>query len=192
MKNNKVVDLMNYDYINNSYTEEEFEDIQSHYDGKAEFDNGLIFLSSNTSIKHNEIKRNILTELSIYLKGSKCKAYDEQIEVIFKHEGDLRKYKPDIFVMCDDATRKGESFTSAPKIIFEILSKSTAKFDKGRKYDTYEKFGVLEYNIVEQNGFIVQHALIDGAYQIVNVYKNDDDYISTVFKDLKINLKDIF
>lgn len=192
MKNNKVVDLMNYDYINNSYTEEEFEDIQSHYDGKAEFDNGLIFLSSNTSIKHNEVKRNILTELSIYLKGSKCKAYDEQIEIIFKYKDDLRKYKPDIFVMCDDATRKGESFTSAPKIIFEILSKSTAKFDKGRKYDTYEKFGVLEYNLVEQNGFIVQHALIDGAYQIVNVYKNDDDYISTVFKDLKINLKDIF
>ena len=88
--------------------------------------------------------------------------------------------------MCEDATKKGESFTSAPKVIFEILSKSTAKFDKGRKYDTYEKFGVLEYNLVEQNGFIVQHKLIDGAYQIVNVYKNNDDYESVVFSDLKI------
>ena len=110
----------------------------------------------------------------------------------FKNKDDLRKYKPDIFIMCDDATRKGESFTSAPKVIFEILSKSTAKFDKGRKYDTYEKFGVLEYNLIEQNGFIVQHKLIDGAYQIVNVYKNDDSYISTVFKGLEINLRDIF
>lgn len=182
---------MNYDYILN-YTEDEFEDIQSHYDGKAEYDNGLIILSTTTSIKHNEIKRNILTELSIYLKGSKCKAYDEQIEVIFKHQEDIRKYKPDIFVMCEDATKKGESFTSVPKLIFEILSKSTAKFDKGRKYDTYEKFGVLEYNLVEQNGFIVQHKLIDGAYQIVNVYKNNDDYLSVVFPDLKINLNDIF
>lgn len=182
---------MNYDYIN-TYSEEEFEDIQSHYDGKAEYDNGFIFLSSNTPIKHNEIKRNILTEFSMYLKGSKCKVYDEQIEVIFKYNDDIRKYKPDIFVMCEDATKKGESFTSAPKVIFEILSKSTAKFDKGRKYNTYEKFGVLEYNLVEQNGFIVQHALIDGAYEIVNVYKNNDEYISTVFPNLKINLKDIF
>lgn len=65
------------------------------------------------------------------------------------NQDDIRKYKPDIFVMCEDATKKGESFTSAPKLIFEILSKSTAKFDKGRKYDTYEKFGVLEYNLVE-------------------------------------------
>lgn len=30
--------------------------------------------------------------------------------------------------------------------------------------------GGVEYNLVEQNGFIVQHKLIDGAYQIVNVY----------------------
>ena len=182
---------MNYDYVNN-YSEEEFEDIQAHYDGKAEYDNGLIFLSSTTSIKHNQIKRNILTELSIYLKVSKYQVYDEQIEVIFNYKDDIRKYKPDIFIMCEDATKKGESFTSTPKVIFEILSKSTAKFDKGRKYDTYERFGVLEYNLVEQTGFIVQHALIDGAYQIVNVYKNSDEYSSTVFSDLKINLTDIF
>lgn len=182
---------MNYDYIHN-YSEDEFEDIQAHYDGKAEYDNGLIFLSLPASIKHNEIKRNIFTEFSIYLKGSKCKVYDEQIEVIFNYRDDIRKYKPDIFVMCEDATKKGESFTSAPKLIFEILSKSTAKFDKGRKYDTYEKFGVLEYNLVEQTGFIVQHKLIDGAYQIVNVYKNNDEYESVVFPDLKISLNDIF
>ena len=108
------------------------------------------------------------------------------------NQDDIRKYKPDIFVMCEDATKKGESFTSAHKLIFEILSKSTAKFDKGRKYDTYEKFGVLEYNLVEQTGFIVQHKLIDGAYQIVNVYKNNDEYESVVFPDLKISLNDIF
>ena len=99
---------MNYDYINN-YSEDEFEDIQAHYDGKAEYDNGLIFLSSTTSIKHNEIKRNILTEFSIYLKSSKCKVYDEQIEVIFNDKDDIRKYKPDIFVMCGDASEKSES-----------------------------------------------------------------------------------
>ena len=182
---------MNHDYLN-YYTEDEFEDIQAHYDGIAEFDNGLIFLSSNTSIRHNAIKRNILTELAIYLKGSKCDVYDEQIEVIFSYKDDLRKYKPDIFIMCDNASKKGESFTTPPKVIFEILSKSTAKFDKGRKYNTYEQFGVLEYNLVEPNGFIIQHSLIDSTYQIVNVYKDDDYYTSTVFKDLKINLKDIF
>ena len=39
------------------YSEEDFEEIQKNFNGKAEFDNGSIFLTSNTSIEHNRIKR---------------------------------------------------------------------------------------------------------------------------------------
>ena len=61
------------------YTEKEFEEIQANFNGKAEYENGEIILASNTSIKHNLIKGNILAALIMYLKGSKCRAYDEQI-----------------------------------------------------------------------------------------------------------------
>lgn len=41
-------------YIRNVfYTEEEFEEIQANFNGKAEYDNGVIYLNSNTSKKHN-------------------------------------------------------------------------------------------------------------------------------------------
>ena len=102
------------------YTEKEFEEIQANFNGKAEYENGEIILASNTSIKHNLIKGNILAALIMYLKGSKCRAYDEQIEVIFKNESELHKYKPDVFVMCDNPEKQGESFLSPPKIIFEV------------------------------------------------------------------------
>ena len=69
------------DYI---YSEEDFEEIQKNFNGKAEFDNGSIFLTSNTSIEHNRIKRRILSKLDDFFKGSKCEPFDEQIEVIFK------------------------------------------------------------------------------------------------------------
>ena len=42
------------DYI---YSEEDFEEIQKNFNGKAEFDNGSIFLTPSTSIEHNRIKR---------------------------------------------------------------------------------------------------------------------------------------
>lgn len=182
---------MNMDYIR-LYTEEEFEEIQSKYDGKAEYDNGMIHLSSNTSIRHNEIITNINMYLSLYLKHSKCRTYTEQIEVIFRSDNDIRKYKPDVFVMCEDATKSGESFTSSPKIIFEVISKSTSSHDYITKLAVYQKYGVLEYNIVEQSGKIIQYTLEDGTYTISDVYKNDDEYKSTAFPDLKINLNDIF
>lgn len=178
-----------YNYI---YTETEFEEIQKKFDGKAEYDNGHIFLSSNTSIRHNEIKSNILANLILFLKGSNCKAYDEQIEVIFRNDQEVYKYKPDVFVMCDDATKNGESFTSSPKIIFEIISKSTASHDYITKLAVYQKFGVLEYNIVEQNGHIIQYVLEGGTYFIKDTFKGDDTYISSFFPELKINLSDIF
>ena len=178
--------------VKSYYTEKEFEEIQENFNGKAEYENGEIILASNTSIKHNLIKGNILAALIMYLKSSKCRAYDEQIEVIFKNESELHKYKPDVFVMCDNPEKQGKSFLSAPKIIFEVISRSTANHDYITKLYVYQKFGVLEYNIVEQNGLIVQYTLIDGQYQITNTFKGEEVYTSTIFKDLSINLKDIF
>lgn len=178
--------------LNSHYTEEDFEEIQSKFNGKVEYENGEIILSSNTSIKHNSIKGNILAALIMFLKGSKCKAYDEQIEVIFKNESELHKYKPDVFVMCDNPDKVGESFTSSPKIVFEVISKSTANHDYITKLYVYQKFGVLEYNIVEQNGFIVQYTLIESQYRITNTFKIGDVYTSSIFNGLKIDLKDIF
>lgn len=174
------------------YTEAEFEDIQAKFDGKAEYDNGMIYLSSDTGVYHNEIISNINTYLTLYFKGSKCKSYTEQIEVIFQSDNDLKKYKPDIFIMCNDAIRKGESFISVPKVIFEVVSKSTSSHDYITKLAAYQRYGVPEYNIVEQNGNIIQYSFEDGRYHILNTYKNNDDYVSCVFPDLKINLKDIF
>jgi len=55
--------------------------------------------------------------------------------------------------------------TQAPKIIFEVLSKATAKKDRGIKYDLYEKEGVNYYIIVdpqEENAKVYQ--LQNGVY----------------------------
>lgn len=174
------------------YSEEEFEKIQENFNGKAEFDNGSIFLSSSTSIEHNRIKRKILSKLDTFFYNSKCEPFDEQIEVIFQNKDEVYKYKPDIFVMCENSTKRGESFTSAPKIVFEVVSKSTASHDYITKLAVYQKFKVEEYNIVEQSGKIIQYSLVDNQYIIADVYKNDDEYVSMVFSDLKISLRDIY
>lgn len=174
------------------YTEEDFENIQANYNGKAEYSNGYVVLSSNTSIQHNKIISRLNFKLMTFLDKSKCDVYMESIEVIFRNNEEVYKYKPDVFVMCEDSTRQGESFTSSPKIIFEVISKSTASHDYITKLDVYQRFGVLEYNLVEQDGYIVQYSLIDGQYKITNVFKDKDSYVSTVFPDMIISLEDIF
>ena len=173
-------------------TLEQFEEIQSKYDCVCEYLNGEILFSSRTSRQHNRVVRKILTKLDIYLEGSKCEPFAEQIEVIFKNESEQYNFLPDVFVMCEDAKTLGESFISTPKIIFEVVSEKYSDNDYFIKARIYQKFGVLEYNIVEPSGSITQYRLINGHYGTPKVFENNDVYNSVVFDDLKIKLEDIF
>jgi Uma2 family endonuclease len=60
----------------------------------------------------------------------------------------------------------------------------------------YAEFGVLEYCIVEQDGKIMQYRLYenDGLKYFVHedTFKINDKYVSTIFKGLTFDLKDIF
>lgn len=125
------------------YTEADFEDVQANYSGKAEYSNGYIVLSSSTSIKHNKIISMLNFKLMSFLDKSKCDVYTESIEVIFRNNEEVYKFKPDVFVMCEEKKMKGESFISPPKIIFEVISKSTAGHDYITKLDVYQRLESL-------------------------------------------------
>ena len=115
----------------------------------------------------------------------------EQIPIIFQDETSKYEYQPDVFVMCDGKT-KGEKYISIPTIVFEVLSKTTASNDLFVKPLIYEKFGVIEYNIVHQSGNIIQYGLINGQYDIIASFNQKDEYKSIVFSELKFPLEDIF
>ena len=60
-------------------------------------------------------------------------------------------YQPDIFFISNahlfDIEEDG--VYGAPDLVIEILSPSTASYDRGSKMDAYQKFGVKEYWIVD-------------------------------------------
>lgn len=164
---------------------------QETYEGKIEYHNGKIVYISPTSIKHNKIITNIVYELKKYFKGSKCEVHSEQIAVLFENDNEKYEYQPDVFVICEGKT-KGEKYISSPIIIFEVVSKSTASNDYFSKPLIYSKFGVREYNIIEQNGSIIQYGLEDGIYIIKNTSNSKGNYQSIVFSDLSFSFEKIF
>ena len=178
------------DLIKNTYiTPDEYERLQDTFECKTEYSNGTIIMHSNTGIRHNKIVTKIARKLGNFFEGSKCDVYTEQIEVIFD---EFHKYKPDIFVMCDNDRNKlkGESFIAVPKIIFEVISRSTAGHDRVTKLQVYKKYGVLEYVMVESDDVFTQCTLVDGEYT-VKEYELGDEYISSVFPTLKFKLDDV-
>jgi Uncharacterized protein conserved in cyanobacteria len=178
---------------------EEFLSIQENYEGRVEYNNGEIIYMSPTSRNHNKIVRRIARHLEDFLLGSKCEVYTEQVAVVFESDLKRKEYQPDVFVICEDAKTRGEKFITPPKVIFEVVSRTTdtmIRNDYYIKMNGYAEFGVLEYCIVEQDGKIMQYKLYenDGLKYYVHedTFKINDKYISTIFTGLTFELKDIF
>jgi len=115
------------------------------WEGKWELIDGIPYsMAPAPMIKH----QNISSKIAWILQGAlidctKCQAL---LPVDWKIADDIT-VQPDNSVICHNPKNKAY-ITKAPKIIFEILSKSTAKKDKSIKYDLYEKEGVKYYIIV--------------------------------------------
>ncbi len=83
--------------------------------------------------------------------------------------------QPDNSVICHKP--KNEAYINQPpKIIFEILSKNTAKKDTKLKYELYEQEGVRNYIIVDPDEHIAKvYELKDGRY--IKVCDASDDRV---------------
>jgi Uma2 family endonuclease len=70
--------------------------------------------------------------------------------------------RPDIVVFCDEPM---ERLTKTPRIIFEIVSKSSIMIDEGLKFEIYQKEGVEYYVLVyPETKDVVCYKYKDGAF----------------------------
>jgi len=78
-------------------------------------------------------------------------------------------------------------------MIIEILSPSSVKLDRRKKYQLYEKAGVKEYWIVDPvNESVEIHFLIGNQYKFQGVFTKGDNISVNVLTGLKLDLNQIF
>jgi Uma2 family endonuclease len=148
-------------------------------------------MSPAPMIKHQSISAKIARVLSEAFDG--CQKCQVLMPIDWKISDDT-VVQPDNSVICH--TPKNEAYISiAPKIIFEILSKSTAKKDVTVKFDLYEKEGVKYYIIIDPNSEVAKiYHLQNGKYiKLCDV--NDkvvDFYIEECDKKIEFDFSKIF
>jgi Uma2 family endonuclease len=151
------------------------------WDDKWELIYGVAYaMSPAPIIKHQTISANITSQLKQTF--SNCRRCQVLLPVDWKID-DETIVQPDNSVICH--IPKHEAYISkAPKIIFEILSKSTAKKDKTIKFDLYEKEGVNYYIIVDPKDEVAKvYKLKDGKY--IKMCDATDEKIKFEFKECK-------
>jgi len=120
--------------------------------GKHEFYRGDVFAMAGASTRHNRIAGNIFARLHQLLEDRECEPFgsDQRIRI---GPIDLSTY-PDVSVICggvdvDAVDRHG---ATNPRVIVEVLSKSTENYDRGRKFEFYQHLeSFAEYVVVYQD-----------------------------------------
>jgi len=102
--------------------------------------------------------------------------------------------QPDLLVVCDPAKLNSRGCAGAPDWIIEIASPSTASKDHILKREIYERFGVIEYWIVQplDRLIVVYHLGSDNRYGKPAVYSDSDIVTAGILPDIQIDLNQIF
>jgi Uma2 family endonuclease len=121
-----------------------------------QFMDGEIFAMAGATRRHNLATTNISTELNIQLRETDCEVYATDFRVKIR---DDHKVYTDVAVACGDIDVEGNETTLLnPIVVFEVLSKSTEKRDRGDKAEDYFRLKSLqEYLLVSQYRVRVKH-----------------------------------
>jgi Uma2 family endonuclease len=122
---------------------------------KHEYRQGEIYAMAGVIDAHVTIAGNIFALLRNHVRGKGCRAYTSDMKVRIERANSF--YYPDVMVTCDDRDRTPEDFKRYPRLIVEVLSPSTAAFDRGDKFADYRTIETLqEYVLVSQDRLSVE------------------------------------
>ena len=165
---------------------------------RYEIIDGVPYMMAAPFRRHQRILGDIYFRLRTFLQGKTCEVFVAPFDVrlaIYGEIGDdvINVVQPDIMVYCDESKHDERGGNDAPDIVIEILSPSSAKNDRNRKFNLYEKACVKEYWIVDgANKTIEIFALENGKFALKELLLTEDTITSSVLEGLEIKASDIF
>ena len=138
-------------------TEQDYLTLERAAQYKSEFVGGEMFAMSGGSARHSLLAGQVRSELHAQLKGSGCAAFTSDLRVRTPI-GD--QFYPDVSVCCGPMQTPDGSMDvyTNPVVIVEVLSPSTANYDRGLKSVLYREIPSLkDYLIFHYDAIHVEH-----------------------------------
>lgn len=140
---------------------------------KHEYIHGQVCAMAGGTLPHNDIAVNLTSALRLFLRGTGCKVRMADAKVQVSAAGPY--FYPDLVVSCDDRDQRAIEAISYPKCIVEVLSPSTAGFDRGDKFRYYRRIPTLEEYVLidaEKVGIDCYRKTIAGKWELT-AYPDD-------------------
>lgn len=136
-------------------TAEEYLEWESKQELRHEYIDGEILAMTGGTIPHTKIYLNLYRSLYPHLRQRGCEAYVSDVKV--QANQNSRYFYPDLVVTCHPDDLKARDFITHPKVIIEVISPSTANYDRGDKFKYYRLIPSLqEYVLVDSESIAVE------------------------------------
>lgn len=138
-------------------TPDEYLAMERQAEHKSEYIDGVVYAMSGASYRHNAIVANVIIELGQQLRGHPCRALPSDLKV--RMPDSSKFFYPDVSVVCGEPEFHDErtDVLLNPTLIVEVLSESTASFDRGEKFQAYQRLDSLqEYLLISQDKYLVE------------------------------------
>jgi len=170
-------------------TYEEWQAMDFGENARSELIDGLIYMMSSPSRRHQAISGNIFGQLFNHLSGKKCKAFFSPFAVRLEDDTEVQ---PDLVVICDPKKLTPSGCTGAPDLVIEILSPSTSRHDRYTKFMLYMKAGVPEYWIVDPEDNAVTICRLTETGYLTTVHTDTDTATVNALPGFEMNLSAVF
>jgi Uma2 family endonuclease len=161
---------------------------------RSEFFAGEMFAMAGANRRHSLICSNSVSLLRPGLRPGGCEVHGSDMRVKVSQTG-LYTY-PDASIACGEIQFEddNEDVLLNPSVIFEVLSKSTERRDRGWKFVQYRKIPSLrEYVLVAQDRpFIERFTRPTGGKFELDEVEGLDALLQLSIAPLKLSLRDIY
>lgn len=173
--------------------EDYFEQLKAS-DVKLEYNAGTIVAMAGAQPVHNIITANFIAEIALCLKKKGCRIFTS--DQLVKLEACNKYSFPDLTIVCQkpiyEKSSQGLDALLNPEIIVEVLSESTAAYDRTEKFDCYRTLpSFREYVLVSSDKKYVEvHKKLNEAEWLIHFYTEKDTTVQ--IGDCAIFLDDIY
>lgn len=139
------------------YTLAEYLALEASSNVKHEYLDGQIYAMAGGTPEHAALAAAVIGLLFPQLRGGPCRVHDADLRVRVRATG-LTTY-PDVTVVCGPRERddEDEHAVTNPRLIVEVLSRSTEEYDRGDKFEHYRRLpSLVEYVLVSWREHLVE------------------------------------
>jgi Uma2 family endonuclease len=176
------------------YTPEEYLKQEINADYKSEYRNGEIVPMTGGTTNHNELALNLAATLKLSLRGQGYKVYIGDVRLWIP---EYRQYTyPDVMVIRGQPIYADNSKTTVmnPRLIIEVLSKSTQNYDQGDKFMYYRSIPEMqEYLLLDQKQHrVIQYTKTETGQWLLTEYRGEDATLSVKAIEFELPITDLY